>query len=65
MAARNGHIDVVRFLFERIKDKNPQDKWGRAPLELAAQYGHAEIVRFYQPNIDPGPPKAKPAKFYK
>ena len=45
MAAKNGHIDVVRFLFERIKDKNPQSTYGRTtPLHLAARSGHIDVV---------------------
>ena len=31
-AAKHGHIDVVRFLFEKMKDKNPQDNDGWTPL---------------------------------
>ena len=46
MAAGNGHINVVHFLFERIKDMNLQDNGGWTPLHEAAFSGHIDVVHF-------------------
>ena len=51
MAAQHGHIDVVRFLFERIKDKNPQDNYGKTPLHWAAQHGPVSYTHLTLPTI--------------
>ena len=45
MAARYGHLEVVRFLVESgaNEDQGTADN-GRTPLHIAAQNGHFELV---------------------
>lgn len=45
-AARNGHLDIVRFLVEAGGSKDQARKEGTTPLFVAAEDGHFEIVRF-------------------
>jgi len=42
IAARNGHLDVVRVLVANGAEINPTR--GSLPLELASRYGHKEVV---------------------
>ena len=46
LAAENGHLEVVRFLFEDGANKNRADEERMAPLCLAAENGPLEVVRF-------------------
>ncbi len=45
LAARNGHIDVVKILIEQGVDMNEQDKDRRNALHLAAHNGHRAVVK--------------------
>lgn len=50
MAAKRGHVGVVRLLLEsgpRGRDTGPnaKDDYGRTPLHAAAKAGHARVVR--------------------
>ena len=44
-ACLKGHKNVVQFLVEKGAVIDHTDKNGRTPLDLAAFYGDAEIVR--------------------
>ena len=39
-AAEAGHLNVVKYILDRISDKNPKDTEGRTPLHFAARRGH-------------------------
>jgi hypothetical protein len=44
LAAGNGHLETVKLLLERAKDKNPADKDGWTPLHSAARLGHIIFI---------------------
>ncbi|KOS48725.1 hypothetical protein ACN38_g270 [Penicillium nordicum] len=46
LAAKNGHIDVVRVLSDAGSPINAQDRNGSTPLAFAAWNGHLDIVQF-------------------
>ena len=48
-AANKGHLDVVKYLVQRIQNKNPKSgiQWyERTPLHQAAWNGHLNVVRY-------------------
>jgi ankyrin repeat protein len=45
VAARFGHVEVVRALGELGADPNLADIYGARPIFVAAEYGHVEVVR--------------------
>ena len=49
LAAYNGHLEVVKYLVERVQNKNPKSGayWNeRTPLHWGAEAGHLKIVRY-------------------
>ncbi len=44
LAARYGHVGVVRMLLEASAEVDAADNLGRTPLHLAAERGHREVV---------------------
>ncbi|KAF4765857.1 hypothetical protein HAV15_003071 [Penicillium sp. str.  len=46
LAAKNGHLDVVRMLSDARSSINAQDGNGTTPLAFAAWNGHLDIVQF-------------------
>jgi hypothetical protein len=44
-AARNGHLDVVKFLVEQRAEVNVKNTDGWTPLHLAAQSGYLDVVK--------------------
>ncbi|KAI1157291.1 ankyrin repeat-containing domain protein [Nemania serpens] len=45
MAALNGHLDVVKFLFENQADIMIANKDGWTPLHVASDHGHSDVVK--------------------
>ena len=45
LAARNGHVDVVKLLLNTKANVEAQDKNERTPLILAANNVHADVVK--------------------
>ena len=60
-AARNGHLDICKFILLNIGLKdvsncNPKSKTGETPLHCAAEFGHLEVfelISSYPGNINP------------
>ena len=52
MAAKMGHLDVCKFIIERVENKNPSDNDGKTPLHMAAEYGRLEICQLIIKNIE-------------
>ena len=56
-AARNGHLDVVKFLtLEKHCNPSQRDIWNNTPLQFAVRNGHLQVVKFleelkYPPNV--------------
>ena len=48
-AAREGHLDVIKFLAPLIENLNPQDVYGDTPIHEAASFGHLDVIRFLAP----------------
>ena len=46
IAARNGHLPVVKFLVQHGADKNAVQKTKSTPLHAAAYYGHYQVVEY-------------------
>ncbi|WP_147269132.1 ankyrin repeat domain-containing protein [Wolbachia endosymbiont of Cylisticus convexus] len=46
LAVRNGNIDVVRSLIERVAGINVENNYGAIPLHLIAERGGREILSF-------------------
>ncbi len=45
IAARKGHVEIVRLLLEHGADPNARDIHGGTPLHDAALWGHTEVVK--------------------
>jgi len=46
LAAQEGHLSVVEYLFNQNTDINSKDKNDYTPLHLAAQEGHLSVVEY-------------------
>jgi len=46
VGAREGHLDVVKFLVENGAFVNVQDSWGRTPVEDAEYSSHKEVIDY-------------------
>ena len=44
-AAREGNLEMYKFIAERVENKNPANSDGETPLSLATKEGHEEICR--------------------
>ena len=48
-AARNGHLEIVKYLVQVAKDKNPKNtKNISAALENARQERHTDVIQFLE-----------------
>ena len=56
-AVRTGQMDIFLDIFERVKDKNPQDGDGVTPFHLAAMHGHLEICQLIVKKVEDKNPK--------
>ena len=58
LAAKYGHLNVVKYIFIDGAgcDPSPRDELGRTPLYLAAEYGQLKVVKYLinQKQCDPG-----------
>lgn len=45
-AARDGNLQVVRYMVDHGENVNCKDGKGRTPLHFAAENGHLEVVKF-------------------
>ena len=50
-AAQQGHLPIVRFITDCIKDINPTDAAGKTVLQYAAEEGQLNVVKFYVENL--------------
>ena len=50
-AAREGHLDVIKFLAPLTENPNAPDKHGNTPIDLAIRRGHNEVAQFLQSYI--------------
>ena len=46
IAAKNGHLDIYKFLHGNSNNINPIMTKGITPLHLAAQYGHFDVCKY-------------------
>ena len=46
VAARNDHLDVVRYLVQQGADIEKVDSYGNSPLIHASMEGHSEVARY-------------------
>ena len=51
-AATNGHLEVCKYLMNKVDNKNPAENTGTTPLHCAADKGHLEICKFIASQID-------------
>ena len=56
-AVANGHLSVSKLLISKLKNKNPKNKLGGSPLDMAATSGQFEICKFIIENIKIKNPK--------
>ena len=45
VAAEFGTLEVFKLIFDGIKEKNPENKYGITPFDLAKRHRNAEIAR--------------------
>ena len=55
LAAKNGHLEIYKFLYENLNTINPLMEEDITPLHLAAQYGHFEVCKYICDNGFAGP----------
>ena len=48
VAASNGHLDVCKYIMEKIQDKNPRDNSGQTPIDKAHAKNHLKVVNFME-----------------
>ena len=58
MAAKKGHVEIVKFLFDISKEKNPSDVDGMTPFHFAAKSGLTDVCKLIIENIDNKNPAA-------
>mgnify|MGYP001157521576 CR=1 FL=1 len=47
-AAKNGYLNVCKLIAENIEEKNPQDHFGKTPLQMAEDNDQSFIVEYFQ-----------------
>ena len=57
IAAGLGHFDIVKYLLDKLYDKNPRDNCGGTPLHYAARWGHLNICKYLISEINDKNPK--------
>ena len=58
-AAHSGDLQLFEHIYEKSKDKNPQDKHGQTPFHAAAVHGSLEIFEFILERTEDKNPKNK------
>ena len=56
IAAKHGHLEILKFLSTKVPNPNVSDDFGYTPIHLAAKTGHLKVVKFLasytiKPNI--------------
>ena len=56
IAAKHGHLEILKFLATKVSNPNVSDDFGYTPIHLAAKSGHLDVVKFLasytcEPNI--------------
>ena len=51
VTAQEGHLDLCKFILEKVTDKNPRDSEGRTPLHIAAYNGHLNIFKLIEKEV--------------
>ena len=64
-AAKNGHLEVYRFILEHLTDKNPGDMYGLTPLHFAAMRGQLEMCKLILEMVDNKNPRTPHALYGK
>ena len=52
LAAKNGHLSVCQLIVENVDDKNPEDNYGRTPLQFATSRHHLDIKELIENAIE-------------
>ena len=47
-AAVKGHLDIVKFIMERVNNKNPANHGGDTPLDEALYFGHLDVGKLIE-----------------
>ena len=58
-AVHSGDLQLFEHIYEKSKDKNPQDTDGRTPFHAAAEYGSLKIFKFIMERADDKNPNMK------
>ena len=53
-AGQQGHLPIVRFILNCIKDSNPPDSIGRTVMHYAAEEGQLDVIKFYAEKLKTG-----------
>ena len=56
-AAKNGHVEVCKFLCLNLEEKNPKNEKGLTPLHFAAKEGQLDVCKFLCSNLQDKNPK--------
>ena len=49
---KHGHLEVFKFIFDNVEEKNPVNRYRMSTLCFATKYGHREIVDYIRSNIE-------------
>ena len=58
-AVHSGDLQLFEHIYEKSKDKNPQDPDGRTPFHAAAEHGSLEIFKFIMEKAEDKNPSMK------
>ena len=50
LAARDGHVEIARFLLQNGAEVNARDRWDRTPLHSTSISGHVDILHLHVEN---------------
>ena len=57
-AAENGHLEIVNYIAQYIKEVNPANKIGSTPLHYAAENGHMVVFKYIAEHLENKNPAA-------
>jgi hypothetical protein len=57
LAAKQGRIDIVKYVMSKVLNINPKDNYGHTPLHFAAGEGKLDVVKYIMEKLEVKSPK--------